>query len=233
MKSVILPLVLIQILLACVAALAQPGKPPGDVTVGPAAIWNPDQAAMRVIRQKCSSLSPPEFQACFISGMRDSGASSEAIAFARSIEDPAFLRAFRKVGPVDVAYVTYPFRANQNEACLLVNGNPSRVDIDALQTLPQEAMKRDPVYRELVAKFPEALLFAGDRYETDYPTVENLARGGKRFIAFYDLKNGCRACELLGTVKFGFDFDAAGTFLGAKFLGITKASGAIPDRARE
>lgn len=228
MKSVILSLVLMQILLACLASAAsmQPGKSPRDFqTVGPAAIWNPDQAAMRAIRQKCSPLSPPEFGACFISGMKDSGASPEAVAFAKSMEDPAFLRAFRKVGPVDVAYVTYPFRANQNEACLLVNGNPPRVDIDALQTLPQEEMKRDPVYRELVAKSPEALLFAGDRYETDYPTVENLNSGGNRFIASYDLKNRCRACELLGIVKFGFDFDAKGTFLGAKFLRITKAAG--------
>jgi len=178
---------------------------------------------MQTIREKCSSLGPPEFKACFIAGMRNAGASPEAVRFTNSMEVIGILRGFRKIGPVDVAYVNHPFRANENEGCLLVNGTPSFVDIDVLQSLPQDEMKKDPIYREIAAKFPEVTLFMGDRTGEDYPLVEELPGGGKRFIASYRLKNKCRACELVGLVRFAFDFDAAGRYLGARFINVSKA----------
>jgi hypothetical protein len=193
--------------------------------VGPSAIWNPDAAAMAAIREKCASFGPPKLKECFIAAMRDAGALSDAIAFTTSFDGVGILRGFRKVGPVDIAFMSYPFRANENEGCLLVNGAPPLVDIDALQNLPQEEMKSDPTYRELAKRFPEAMLFAGDRAGMDYPVIEELPDGGKRFIASYRLKNKCRACELIGMVRFGFDFDASGIYLGARFIDITKADG--------
>lgn len=36
----------------------------------------------------------------------------------------------------------------------------------------------------------------------------------------YSLKEDCTGCAPMAHANFGFDFDAAGQFLGVKFLGI-------------
>lgn len=67
-------------------------------------------------------------------------------------------------------------------------------------------------------------LWPGGRNGTSYPASQALSGGGRRFIAGYVLRNVCHACETVGTARYAFDFDRAGTFLGAKLLRVAAAS---------
>src|SRR5207253_1609130 len=125
-----------------------------------------------------------------------------------------FLRDFREAGPVDVAYVEYVFRANENLAYYLVNSGPSLIDVDDLKILPTSSLESDERYKAIKARYPSVSIWPGDRNSTGYPIVEALANGGERFVVSYWLQNSCHACERIGSVQFAFDFDKNGKFLG-------------------
>jgi hypothetical protein len=167
-------------------------------------------------------MSFPALGACFARGMQRAGASEKAVALTHRLNDEAYLNNFIESGRVDLAFVTYPYRANQNEACLLVNGNPAIIDVDDLRQLPQEAMKRDEAYRSLAEKNPNVSLWPGDRSDLSTVIPGTLGGGGQRFVVGYWLLNGCHACARLATVKFAFDFDADGKILGARFVSLQK-----------
>jgi hypothetical protein len=152
--------------------------------------------------------------------MRRAGASSEAVAFTRSINNEGYLHAFVATGRVDIAFVTYPFRANTNEACLLVNGDPPHVDVDNLPDLPQATMKRNKEFQKLADKYPNVSLWPGDRSDRRSVVAGNTPEGGQRFIAEYKLLNGCHACAQVGTVRFAFDFDTNGKLMSVTFVSL-------------
>jgi len=52
------------------------------------------------------------------------------------------------------------------------------------------------------------------------PQIERLATDGERFVVPYSLQEPCANCAPLAQAIFGFDFNEAGKFLGAKFLRI-------------
>ena len=95
--------------------------------IGPEAVWNPGPAVVSEVRQGCMQLSFPELGTCFADGMKRAGATPEAVAFTHLLKNDGYLLKFVRVGGPDIAFVGFPFRANENDGCLLVNGNP-RVD---------------------------------------------------------------------------------------------------------
>jgi predicted secreted protein len=181
----------------------------------------PGATFQETLHTRCDDLSFPQLGECFASLMKEFGASPDALAFTRVRGNEAWLRAFREMGRVDVAYLTYPFRANENQGVLLVNGTPSPVDVDNLSLSAQAALKDDLVYGELAKRYPNISLWPGDRYGTDTPGAEPLAKRGLRFYVGYLLRNGCHACEKVGSAVFAFDFDAGGTFLGTRLMMVT------------
>ena len=181
--------------------------------VGPDAIWNPGKKGIEMIHQQCDKAS--DFHACFLDSLKKSGASAAAIDFAKMTgDDMGYLREFRKVGPVDVAYVDFPFRANENEGCYLVNGSPSPIDIDNQQALPQGELDANPAYQALKKQYPNISLWPGDRFTTSYPAVSDIPGGGKSFIFPFIFRDTCHACAIIGSAGFAFDFDSSGKFQG-------------------
>jgi hypothetical protein len=183
--------------------------------------------------QTCGNRQAAELHACFLGEMQASGASAEALAFSRQLYATTkgligFLREFRETGPVDLAYVEYVFRANENLACYLVNGKPPMIDLDDFKILPTDALESNPKYRVIEARHPKVSIWPSDRSATDHPIVKSLPDSAERFIVDYWLQNGCHACERIGSAQFAFDFDQSGTFLGSHLLSVE--SGAGPDR---
>lgn len=213
-------LIVVAILVCCCAGFAQAqdqtGRRQSTPAAGPEALWQPGMQAMQTIREACASTT--NFGDCFASQMQKFGASPEAVAFTKLTDNTGYLRDFREAGAVDVAYVNYPFRANENQGCLLVNGNPRVIDVDDINALPQDEMRKDAIYSALAGKYPNVAVFPGDRSGTNYPAAEKLPGGGRRFVVTYRLVDGCHACARLGAVKFAFDFDRAGVLTGKKFL---------------
>ena len=186
--------------------------------IGKDSEWKATMETIRKIQQECADKQAPAFGKCFVDFMERSGASAHAVAFARATGDTGFLTEFFKMGRVDLAYVIYPFRANENEGWLLVNGDPAMIDVDTLSNLPERQLEENPTYLGLKEKFPKIMLFGGDRTMTRPPEMIGLPSKGQRFIVEYRLLNGCHACERVGRVKFAFDFDADGKFLGSDLL---------------
>lgn len=210
-------------LCACsfVSAANQPaGTQSSTERIGPEAVWGPGMSIMQDIRQQCSSASGQHFGECFASGMQKAGASPQAVAFTRLTGNTGYVRDFRKVGPVDVVYVNFPFRANENQGAYLVNGSPQMIDLDDQSLLPKDLLAKNAVYAKLEKKYAEITLWPGNRNGTDYPIIKRSANGGQRFIVNYLLRNVCHACEVIGIAKFAFDFDRTGKFLGTKLVSV-------------
>lgn len=214
------------VLLICVSALPSlacnvHGSGMARSTVGPGAVWEPGPAFLEKAHERCDSQSFPKLGNCFAAIMKSFGASPEAVAFSGEMGNEAWLRAFRESGKVDIAYVTYPFRANENQGMLLVNGDPSFIDVDDSALASKSALEKDLVYGGLAKRYPAVSLWPGDRFGTDQPVMEPLLRGGLRFHVGYVLRSGCHACDEIGSAVFAFDFDSGGRFTGTRLMMVT------------
>ena len=190
-------------------------------TVTRNAVWNPKDNTVQSIHQSCANQGT-KFANCFVNEMQQAGASNQAIAFTRSINNMGYVQAFRPVGKVSIAAVTMPFRANENQAIYLVNGKPGRINVDDNSLLQRNELKTNPVYTKLTQKYTDILVFPGDRTPNAVKT-QRLANQGERFIVNYKLNDRCYACSQVGTAQFAFDFDSTGRFLGTKLMNVTTA----------
>jgi len=148
-----------------------------------------------------------------VAQMKKAGAPEAALAFARRTGNQGYLHDFRNTGKVDVAHADYPFRANQNQVCFLVNGDPSMIDVDDPKWISKAMLDANPVYADLLQRFPNLAIFPGVRFGETSPAGANLKSGGQRFDLDFLLRDGCRACTAVGSMKVAFDFDVNGTFV--------------------
>lgn len=203
------------VLAACAGRVPQPSGP--AETVGPAAVWQGGMQRLRAaVEKQCPEPGPAGLAPCLHRVMARLGASPSAVRFSRSLNQAGCLLAFQEAGPVDAAWVHYPFRANELNGCILVNGTPARLDVDDRAFWPLASLKRDARYRALRAAFPDLSVWPGDRAGPGRLVRKPLPEKGRRFVAGYELRNGCHACEIVGSVDFAFDFDGDGTFLGSR-----------------
>ena len=220
------------------AVAQEPAKPvPHPVTrVGTAAVWNPPADVLTAIRQKCGEADPTHIERCFLNEMKSAGASAEALAFAESLATSlgvVYLRAFRHVERVDVAYIEYAFRANEVESVLLVNGNPSPIDVDDDRFTIDAEMRKNAAYAALAEQYPQISVWPGDRFDGKLPTVTSTGWGTQTFLVQYTLRDGCHACAEVGTATLAFNFDTQGNFQGVRVasVGAAAAAAAAPRAA--
>jgi predicted secreted protein len=215
---------------ACSLAVAQePAKPaPRAVTrVTAAAVWNPPADTLAAIRQKCGATDPTHIERCFLNEMKSAGATPEALAFAESLATSlgvVYLRAFRQVERVDVAYIEYAFRANELEGMLLVNGNLSPIDVDDESFTPDVEMRKNPAYAALAEQYPHITIWPGERFDSKSPVVTSTGWGFQTFLVPYMLRDGCHACAEVGSITMAFNFDTQGNFQGARVASVAAAA---------
>jgi len=128
----------------------------------------------------------------------------------------------REYGLVDLGYVAYPGNADVNHGWVLLNGVPALVNLDDVTILPKSALEKDSQYVALRQSHPNMQLIVNDeqRKPDASPQIERLAIDGERFVVPYTLQEPCANCAPLAQAIFGFDFNEAGKFMGAKFLRI-------------
>jgi hypothetical protein len=207
-------LLLLAFVSAAAAQEAVPPTPaPAPLPVGPDAVWAPAPTFLKTMHKACDKGPPAHFGECFVAQMKKAGASEPALAFARRTGNLGYLVDYRDAGKVDVGHAEYPFRANQNQVCFLVNGDPPMIDIDDLKWIGADALASNPVYADLVKRFPNLTIFPGLRFGVTAPVAANLKNGGQRFVADFLLRDGCRACTTVGSMKVSFDFDVNGKFI--------------------
>ncbi|MFY9802495.1 MAG: protease inhibitor I42 family protein [Candidatus Acidiferrales bacterium] len=201
---------------------AKPPAPP-NARITAAAVWNPAPDALAAIRTKCGDAGDPShLEICFLGEMKSAGASPEAVAFSRSAADIGviYMRAFRKVGPVDVAYIEYVFRANELEGVFLVNGDPSPIDVDDEDVLPKTRLLGNSAYAALAQQYPNVSIWPGDRFDAKLPALADTGWGTQTFAVNYVLRDGCHACAQIGAATVDFVFDTDGKFQGAKVTAV-------------
>ncbi len=215
--------------LICSAVGAQaPAKPAPAPSprVTDAAAWNPSPEVVAAIRARCEP-DPAHLESCFLAEMKSAGASAEAVAFSKSLAGTGviYLRAFRQVARVDVAYIQYVFRANELEGVLLVNGDPSPIDVDDESQYPETELQKYPPYAALADKYPNVSLWPGDRNNPLLPKLDATGWGTQTFLVDYILRDGCHACAPIGTATFAFAFDTQGKFQGTHVSAVKPAAG--------
>jgi hypothetical protein len=206
--------------LSAVAVVAGVGFSASGERVTAAAVWNPDAGFMQRFHKQCDGRPGAAFDGCFAVAMASAGAAQAALEFTRRLDNEAYLQDLNEYGgPVALAHVFYPFRANENSAWFLVNGTPALIDIDDQRYLALAAMRDSVAYGELHRRYPNVTLWPGDRgVSAPQPTQSE-----REFVIDYLLRDQCHACAIVGRVRFAFDFDAVGKFLGARLISVTAA----------
>lgn len=189
---------------------------------GQKAIWRPAADFRAKVLTACEHAGSG-FGKCFAEQMRAAGASPDALLFTQAVNDNGYLQEFRAAGRVGVALVFYPFRANENDGLLLVNGEPPVIDVDEIQKLPTDQMSSDTTYQAVLKTHGNASLWPGDRASAEDMLVLSFPDGSQQFVAGYRVQQGCHACAVLGQAFYSFNFDATGKYTGAKFSGFTTA----------
>ena len=197
-----------------------------DDQIGDEAVWNAGKDDLRAIDQTCENSSAARYSECFIDQM-GGYASSDAVAFTQMLASQkpqrlGYLTGMRESGIVDLGYVAYPGNTRPSRGWALMNGVPALINVDDLSLLPKAEMEKDAHFKALRNGHPTLQLAVSDeqRQPGSSPQIEALGEGGNRFVVPYSLKEDCTSCVPLARASFGFDFDAAGQFMGVKFLGI-------------
>jgi hypothetical protein len=195
--------------------------------IGEEAVWNASGDDLNEILKACSGSGSSAYNDCFIEQM-GGYASSDAVAFsqllaAQRAPRAGYLAGMREAGLVDLGYVVYPGNPRTVQGWVLMNGIPALVNVDDLAVLPMQEMEKDLQFAVLKKIHPRlGVAVANDQRSPDSsPQVEPLPDGGQRFVVLYSLQETCDNCAPLAKASFGFDFDAAGEFLGAKFIKIS------------
>lgn len=185
-----------------------------------AAVWRPDAGFIQRFHQQCDSRPGARFDACFAAVMAKAGASPAALDFTRRVGNEAYLQALdESAGSIAVAHVFYPFRANENDAWLLVNGHPALIDVDDRRNLTLAAMRSAAAYSEIHQRFRNVTFWPGDRGASGPEVTQD----GREFIVGYLLRDLCHACAIVGRVRYAFDFDSGGKFTGTRLVSVSPA----------
>ena len=208
---------------SCNAQLKKLANADVENDFGPAAIWGPGMSIMQAIRDSCSQNNYPDFGKCFVEQMQKSGASKEAVQFAKMTGNQGYMRDFSETGKVDIAFAVYPFRANENQLCFLVNGSPNMINIDDYNLMPISELKKNEVYQKIIRRYPNVSIWPGDRSGTKFPVSYHFSNGAQQFIFNYKLQDGCHACKLVGFANLAFNFDNHGKYQGIKVVEVIEA----------
>jgi hypothetical protein len=226
-------LLLVICLFVCIAgrlsAQSQPQptqSAPANAKIDASSVWQLPPQFLAAAHATCDSSS--HIVDCIINQMSKAGAPTTAVTFTRELHkqshgDFGIMTGFQGEGPVAVAWITYPLRANTNYGLLFVNGKPLIINVENLKLLDRKTMVQSPQFQDLKNQFPQVDVWPGDRDGKTWPESQAGPNGGTQFVVAYPLINGCHACARAGLAIFTWNFDAQGKFLRTSFQGMTPA----------
>lgn len=151
---------------------------------------------------------------CMLQEMNRLGASDQAVMFASHLEtmgNPGWAASFEEHGTVDLVFTAYPLRANTNGAYLMVTADGQIFQAESFE----------PTTREWSSSAVMAIRRLGqDVFLLGHQGLDRVTdrEGGGTVFIYTDVLGECRACEPLGWVRFSFEFDRDGRFLGTRLL---------------
>ena len=215
------------VIAACTLVSARQGFGQTSTAITSSAVWQPTGDFLTNAHAACDKITPSlKFSQCVIDQMSKAGAPADAVSFSRELYkqtsgEVGIMTGFHAVGPVDIAWVTYPLRSTSG--LFLVNGQPGMINAENLKQLDQKSMQQNFQFQSLQNQFPKVSLWPGDRDGKTWPNSQTGAKGGLQFIIGYPLRNGCQTCAHAGFALFTWNFSPSGRFMGTSFLGMTPA----------
>ena len=180
---------------------------PKPFSFGAKQIWHLSRGAITDLH----TCTEPISLDCVGKVMKRHGASGEAFEFYRMTG--WFLSKLRETGgPVMLASVVNPWRANENEQPALVGGTPVVVYPEDVQV----SIDDDVGFKALKQRIPRLMFWKSS------PTLETAAvtEEGQSFVFRYRLLDGCHACAIRGSARIEFGFAPDGTYQRAKVLNV-------------
>jgi len=223
------------LVLTAASAIAFAQTEPTPITAS--AVWQPGGNFLTQAHAACDKVSPSQkFGDCVVSQMSKAGAPAAAVSFTREVfkqtgGEVGIMAGFQKVGPVDIAWVSYPLRSRYG--LLLVNGKPRILNAEDLKLLDQKGMQQSFQFQDLQNQFPQVNVWPGDRDGRTWPNSQTGPNGGLQFIIGYPLRNGCQTCANAGFALFTWNFNPGGKFVGTSFQGMTPAPLQQPSSASQ
>jgi hypothetical protein len=189
------------------------------------AVWQMPAGFVADAQTACGTPSASHFGDCVIEQMVKAGASTASVTFTRDLlkqshGEAGVMTSFQHGTPVDIAWVTYPWRPDHKYGLLLLNGEPAIVNVEDLKLLDRRSMRDSLQYKALQKQFAKLDIFQGDREGKTFPDSQPSANGGAQFVLNYPLRNGCPNCGNAGSAMFTWNFDKDGKFLGTSFMGL-------------
>lgn len=175
------------------------------------AVWQ--ERSLSACRSEQSHSAP---DVCLLRTMQRTGARPQAIAAARmlvSANMPGYISAWRPLGKVALATVTYPFRANTNEGTLLIGSDGAAIDVDEHSV--REEDRATPAWRAFAAAHPDSVPFA----PADFVGSTATSDGGQSVLFSTPLIT-CHACVDDGALLVAYTIDKAGIVRERKLLTI-------------
>lgn len=180
-----------------------------SAALGPEAVWS--GAGLDACRAKAG----PAIGDCLLEQMRKGGASASAVAFTQRLiaaDSPGYVSAWKQAGPVGIATIAYPFRANTNQGTMLVPASGDPIDIDAYSLTAGDKGRAD--YRAMIADHPDAFPVPPGEVALGKTPAGNLR------VLVTTPSATCHACAPAASIVVGYDFDAAGHFLFAGVVAV-------------
>jgi len=191
---------------------APAGAAPEKVSaaLGPDAVWT--GTGLDACRARADAHAIDD---CLLDQMRKGGASAGSIAFTQRLiaaDSPGYVSAWKQAGPIGIATVAYPFRANTNQGSWLVPSAGDPIDVDAYQLSAGDKQRAD--YKAVIADNPDAFPVP--------PGTIALGRtpAGNVRILVTTPTAVCHACAPGASIVVGYDFDAEGHFLFAGVVAV-------------
>jgi hypothetical protein len=187
------------------------GRAPERITagLGPDAVWSGQGI------DACRKGDAKAVDGCLIDLMRKGGASAASIAFTQKLiaaENPGYVSGWKQAGPIGIASVAYPFRADTGSGTWLVPVAGDPIDVDAYQLTAGDKQRAD--YKAAMANSPDAFpVPPGDI------AIGKTPAGNLRVLVTTPTAT-CHACAPGASIVVGFDFDAAGHFLFAGVVAV-------------
>lgn len=179
--------------------------------IGPLAVWSPPENVD--LYNLCRA------DGCVIDAMERHGASSNAVESSKLLEqfgsEDSYFYGFRELGGVDAAFVNYPFIMSEGNFLAFVNGRPK---IMFAGNLLGGAEGKSLLSRDLQSAFrsgvsPDIWAFLEVRSST-MRSSDGENKDIQDVVTVWDVRDACRACEILGTVEIIYSFWRDGAFLG-------------------
>ena len=189
-------------------------QPAGAQQIGPVdarAVWQ--ERSLSACRSEQSPTAP---DVCLLRTMQRTGARPQAIAAARMLvraNMAGYISAWRPLGKVALATVTYPFRANTNEGTLLIGSDGAAIDVDEHSV--REEDRATPAWQAFTAAHPDAMPFAPAEFVGSTATAD-----GGQSVLFSTPLITCHACADDGALLVAYTIDKAGIVLERKLLTI-------------